>query len=194
MKVIGITGGIGSGKTIVCTIFETLGVPIYSADQHAKRLMNENESLQDRIRQAFGAQAYEDGTLNRQYLAEQVFSLPERLEILNGLVHPAVAEDFDEWIEQHANAPYVMKEAAILFESGADQAVDITVMVIAPEDVRIRRVIERDGVTEESVRQRMANQWPQERKVKLADHIINNDGQTLIIPQILELDQQFRSR
>jgi len=191
MKVIGITGGIGSGKTTVCRIFEQLGVPVYYADDRAKMLMNTSATLREGIITEFGSEAYTDQGLNRAYLAGLVFSTPERLAKLNALVHPAVADDFDEWVEQHAKEPYVMKEAAILFESGAYQGVDITVLVIAPEDIRIERVVGRDGVMPDDVRKRLANQWTQERKAKLADHIINNDGFHLLIPQVLELHRKF---
>ncbi len=190
MKVVGITGGIGSGKTTVCKIFEQLGVAVYYADDRAKELMVQ-EPLKGKIIQAFGKKAYTKNQLNREYLAKQVFSSPEMLSVLNGLVHPAVGLDFEEWLEQHENADYVLKEAAILFESGAYQAVDITVLVIAPEKLRLTRVVERDGTTEEEVIKRMKNQWAQERKVKMADHIINNDGAQLIIPQVLELHKKF---
>lgn len=193
MKVIGITGGIGSGKTTTCQIFEQLGAPVYYADVQAKQLMAQ-DPLKSKIIQAFGEKAYQNGQLDRGYLANQVFSSKERLSVLNGLVHPAVADDFDEWLEQNEKAPYVLKEAAILFESGAYQAVDYTVLVIAPEEVRVNRVMERDGVTHDEVMQRMKNQWTQERKVKLADHIINNYGEHLLIPQVLELHHKFSKK
>lgn len=190
MKVVGITGGIGSGKTTICQIFEEMGVPVYYADSRAKELMVQ-EPLRGRILQAFGKKAYNGNKLNRTYLAKQVFGSKAQLSVLNGLVHPAIADDFEEWLEQNKSADYVLKEAAILFESGAYHAVDITVLVIAPEKVRVERVMKRDGITEEEVLQRMANQWTQERKVKLADHIINNDGAHLLIPQVLELHKKF---
>ncbi len=190
MKVVGITGGIGSGKTTTCKIFECLGVPVYYADVRAKQLMA-REPLKAKIIQAFGEQAYSNGQLNRSYLANKVFNSKEKLSVLNGLVHPAVADDFDEWLEENKHSDYVLKEAAILFESGAYQAVDLSVLVIAPEQVRIDRVMERDGARKEEVLQRMKNQWTQERKVKLADHILNNDGTQLLIPQVLELHKKF---
>lgn len=194
MKVVGITGGIGSGKTTACKIFEQLGVPVYYADNRAKELMVNDEMLKNRIIAAFGDEAYFNGRLNRAYLAAQVFNSKEKLSVLNGIVHPAVADDFDQWLEQHKHCDYVLKEAAILFESGAYQDVDISVLVIAPEQLRIERVMERDGATEEDVLRRMKNQWTQERKAKLADHIINNDGSELLIPQVLELHRKFSSK
>ncbi len=194
MKVIGITGGIGSGKTTTCQIFEHLGVPVYYADVRAKELMAFEGPLKTKIIQAFGEEAYSGGRLDRAYLAKEVFNSKEQLSVLNGLVHPAVADDFDDWLEEHKNADYVLKEAAILFESGAYQAVDFTVLVIAPEDVRIQRVVQRDGSTPEQVLQRIKNQWTQERKAKLADHIVNNDGSELLIPQVLELHRKFSKK
>lgn len=193
MKVIGITGGIGSGKTTTCQIFEQLGVPVYYADVRAKQLMVE-DPLKSKVVQAFGERAYNNGQLDRSYLAKEVFNSKEKLSVLNGIVHPAVGDDFDEWLEQNSKVPYVLKEAAILFESGAYHAVDYTVLVIAPEDVRINRVMQRDGSTRDEVLQRMNNQWTQERKAKLADHIINNDGSHMLIPQVLELHQKFSKK
>ena len=193
MKVVGITGGIGSGKTTCCQIFEELGVPVYYADSRAKLLMVENP-LRAKILQAFGEKAYTGTQLNRTYLSEQVFGSKEKLSVLNGLVHPAVADDFENWIDENKEAKYVLKEAAILFETGAYQNVDITVLVIAPQEVRLKRVMKRDGSSQEEVKQRMANQWTQERKVKLADHIINNDGKQLIIPQVFELHEKFKGK
>lgn len=191
MKVIGITGGIGSGKTTTCKIFQELGLSVYYADTRAKELMSNNAPLKNKIIQAFGENAYANGELDRVYLAKQVFGSEEKLSIINGLVHPAVAHDFEEWLDERNNERYVLKEAAILFESGAYQDLDITVLVIAPEDLRIERVLKRDGSTREDVLKRMNNQWTQERKVKLADHIINNDGAQLLIPQVLELHKKF---
>jgi dephospho-CoA kinase len=194
MKVVGITGGIGSGKTTACKIFEQLNVPVYYADIRAKQLMLHNEQLRSKMIQAFGEKAYSNGNLNREYLAKVVFSSKEKLSVLNGLVHPAVRADFDAWLEEHESAKYVLKEAAILFESGAYHNVDVTVLVIAPKEVLIDRVTQRDGSTREEVVKRMNNQWTQERKVKLADHVINNDGTELLIPQVLELHRKFSGK
>jgi dephospho-CoA kinase len=194
MKVIGITGGIGSGKTTTCEIFQELGVPVYYADLRARELMTSNVELKNKIIQSFGSQAYEGGLLNRPYLAQQVFNSKEKLSVLNGLVHPAVANDFENWLEEQKGENYVLKEAAILFESGAYQDVDITVLVIAPESLRLERVMARDGSSKEDVLKRMKNQWTQERKVKLADHIITNDGTQLLIPQVLELHDRFSGK
>ena len=194
MKVVGVTGGIGSGKTTVCQIFEHLNVPIYYADSRAKELMASNSDLKAAIIKSFGEDSYTNGQLNRPYLAKLVFTSPEKLALLNSLVHPAVANDFERWLEENDTVPYVLKEAAILFESGAYQDVNTSVLVIAPEDVRLQRVMKRDGSSKEEVLQRMKNQWTQERKDKLADHIINNDGTQLLIPQVLELHKKFSGK
>ncbi len=193
MRIIGITGGIGSGKSTVCSIFAELGIPIYYADDRAKAVMNEDGELKTAITSVFGPDAYPDGRLDRAFLATQVFRSSERLAQLNALVHPAVAKDLMKWVADNAHHPYVIKEAAILFESGAYRAVQETVLVTAPEAVRIARVMLRDGVTEAEVRQRMSHQWPEERKAAMADHIVVNDGRSLLIPQVLELHQKFRA-
>ncbi len=194
MKIIGITGGIGSGKTTTCEVFQELGVPVYFADLRARELMTSSQELKEKIIQVFGNQAYDGGKLNRAYLAQQVFNSKEKLSVLNGLVHPAVANDFENWVEEQKGEKYVLKEAAILFESGAYQDVDITVLVIAPESMRLERVMARDGSTKEDVLKRMKNQWTQERKLKLADHIVTNDGTHLLIPQVLELHERFSAK
>ena len=191
MKIVGITGGIGSGKTTVCKVFQELGVPVYYADDRAKELMNTNKALKNKIIQAFGEKAYSETGLDKTYLAQQIFGANEKLSIINGLVHPAVANDFEEWLKEHSGEKYVLKEAAILFESGAYQHVDVTVLVIAPEDLRLERAMYRDGSTKEDVLKRMKNQWTQERKIKLANHILNNDGTQLLIPQVMDLHQKF---
>lgn len=190
--VIGITGGIGSGKTTVCSIFQALGVPVYNADERAKELMNTNPTLRAQIIDAFGAESYDaENRLNRPYIAQQVFNSSKDLNTINALVHPVVASDFEEWVDLHSNEKYVLKEAAILFESGANKYVDVSVLVVAPEALRIARVTKRDASTEEEVLKRMKNQWTQERKVKLADFIIHNDGVKLLIPQVIKLHQAF---
>jgi len=193
MRIIGITGGIGSGKSTVCGIFAELGIPIYYADDRAKAVMNEGGELKTAITSVFGPDAYPDGRLDRAFLATQVFRSSERLAQLNALVHPAVAKDFMKWVADNAHHPYLIKEAAILFESGAFRAVQETVLVTAPDALRIERVVIRDGVTEAEVRQRMTHQWPEERKAAMADHIVVNDGRSLLIPQVLKLHQKFSS-
>ena len=191
---VGLTGGIGSGKTLVCSIFEKLGVPVYHADEAARRLMNNDAQLMEGIRKMFGDQAYGSEGLNRPFLAGLVFGDEERLSGLNGLVHPAVREDFKSWAGQHKDAAYVIEEAAILFESGASKEMDLTVLVYAPQEIRIRRVMERDGVSREEVLKRMGHQMNEEKLLKMADHRLLNDGTAMILPQVIELHNGILNR
>lgn len=191
---VGVTGGIGSGKSIVCRIFNTLGIPVFDADTEAKRLMATDAGLVAAIRSEFGDEAYDaDGSINRGYLASQVFSDGRRLETLNRLVHPVAIRAGEEWANRQ-DAPYSIKEAALLFESGSFKLNDYTILVTAPEAIRIERVVQRDGVTPEQVRARMQRQWSDDEKARLADFTIVNDGEQAIIPQVLELDRLFRSK
>lgn len=195
MKIkIGLTGGIGSGKTLVCQIFEKLGVAVYYADQAARTLMNTDEELKSGIKDMFGEEVYGKEGLNRQFLAELVFTDREKLAGLNTLVHPLVREDFLKWTELQVQAPYVMEEAAILFESGAYAEMDQTVLVYAPDSLRIKRVMERDGVDREEVLQRMRHQYSEEKKRDLADHVLVNDGTQMLLPQVIELHNRILKR
>ncbi len=187
-----ITGNIGSGKTTVCRIFERLGVPVYYADAAAKRLMLEDEDLRNGLVSAFGAATYlPDGTLNRSWLAERAFSNDEALAQLNALVHPAVHRDAEQWKQRHAAHSYTLYEAAIVFEIGGQDRFDAVVVVAAPEAVRQARVIARDQTTPEAFAARAAKQWPDEKKEAAANHIIKNDGQRLLLPQVLRLHRQL---
>ena len=191
---VGVTGGIGSGKSLVCRIFNTLGIPVFDADSEAKQLMATDAGLIAAIRTEFGDQAYNaDGSVNRAYLASQVFNDPQRLELLNSLVHPVAIRAGEEWAERQ-DAPYTVKEAALLFESGSYRLNDYTVLVTAPVAVRIERVVQRDGTTAEQVRARMERQWPDEEKIRLADFVIVNDNRQPLLPQVLNLDRAFRSK
>lgn len=191
---VGVTGGIGSGKSLICKLFKILGIPVFDADSEAKRLMSTDAKLVAAIRSEFGDSAYRaDGTVNREYLAAQVFNDTARLETLNALVHPAAIRAGEVWATNQT-APYCVKEAALLFESGSFRLNDYTVLVTAPEAIRIARVVQRDGVSAEQVRARMRRQWPDEEKARLADFTIVNDGKQAIIPQVLELDRFFRSK
>ena len=193
MLKIGITGGIGSGKTTVCRIFELLGIPVFYADAQAKLVMHTDEKLRVGIIQAFGFQSYlPDGSLNRKHIADIVFKDEGELSALNALVHPAVFRAFDHWaLEQ--TAPYVVKEAALLFESGSDKMCDYTILIKTPDWIKIARVIERDHITEADIRLRMARQWTDEEKEKLADYILLNNEKLLLIPQVLALHERFVS-
>jgi len=191
---IGITGGIGSGKSTVCRIFRILGIPVFDADKEAKRIMMTDEALVRAIREEFGDEAYrEDGSLNRAYMAATVFGDEQRLQKLNALVHPAVIRAAATWSDAQ-NAPYTVKEAALMFESGSYKSNDYNILVTSPVDMRIRRVMQRDQVPEEAVRTRISRQWPEEEKARLADFTLINDDRHAILPQVLELDQLFRSQ
>ena len=192
MLKIGITGGIGSGKTTVCRVFELLGIPIFYADTAAKLIMNTDPVLKEEILKTFGAKSYSmDGVLNRAHLSSIVFNNESELNKLNALVHPAVFRAFDKWLAIHHDAPYIIKEAALLFESKSYTMCDLSVLVVSPEASRVRRVIARDGISHDEIVLRMKRQFSDEQKMKLADHILFNDENQLLIPQILELDQQF---
>lgn len=190
---IGITGGMGSGKTTVCKIFETLGIPIYYADDRAKSLMVEDKTLINKVKQAFGEDAYGlDGTLNRAYISQIAFSNPMKLTELNAAVHPAVLRDGEKWHQAQHDVPYTLKEAALLYESGSDAVLDKIIMVFAPKNVRIERVLLRGGLTRDEIEKRMAKQLPDEEKMKKADFIIYNDGEKGLIGQVLAIHAQLK--
>lgn len=190
MVKIGLTGGIGSGKSTVAKIFETLGIPVYYADTEAKRLMNSNEKIKVSIKQHFGEAAYKNDELDRKYLADIVFNNPEKLELLNALIHPVTINDAEEWMQKQA-APYSIKEAALLFESGAAENLDFIVGVYAPQDLRIKRVMKRDNLSPDEILKRINRQVNEEMKMKLCDFVITNNEQELLIPQVLKLHQHF---
>lgn len=193
---IGITGGIGSGKSLVCRIFVCLGIKVYDADSHAKNLMTTDGILISNIKKEFGELSYNtDGSLNRKYLGSAAFNNAEKLETLNSLVHPRVAHDYKEWLKANSDEPYVLKEAALLYEAGSYTQLDKIVVVAAPDELRIDRVGRRDlHRSKEQIRAIIAQQMPQEEKVKRADFVIVNDETTLLIPQVLGLHAAFLSR
>jgi len=189
---IGITGGIGSGKSTVAKIFAILGVPVYYADDASKRIMNTDPDVIQSIIKYFGTQAYINGVLDRSFLAVQVFNDKSKLELLNSLVHPATIRDADAWLAAQS-APYVIKEAALLFESGSYSALDYVIGVSAPYPLRMQRTMKRDNISKEQVVARMNRQIDENIKMKLCDFIVYNDEEQLLIPQVLELDRRFRS-
>ena len=191
-KRIGITGNIGAGKSTVCREFERLGVPVYYADDRAKQLMVEDDALREAIKDRFGKQAYTAQGLDRAYLGSRVFGDGVALAELNRLVHPVVARDGGVWHEQQTH-PYTLHEAAILYEIGAANQYEAVVVVSCPAAERRRRVMQRDGITAAQFEQRAANQWADARKEAAADCLLTNDGRTLLLPQILGLDRQFRT-
>lgn len=188
---IGITGGIGSGKTTVCKVFQVIGIPVFNADEEARRLMQDDKTLVEKIKNLFGKDAYEEEKLNRAKIAAMVFKNSELLQELNAVVHPAVGKEFARWAASQKNQPYIIKEAAILFESNAHKGLDYVIAVSAPEKLRIERIMQRDGVTEAQVIQRMKNQWPERKKVQLADFVIVNDDKKMVLPQVMRLHDIF---
>ena len=187
---IGLTGGIGSGKSVVAKIFRLLGIPVYDADSAARTLMESDPDLRNKIRQTFGEDVYNDEKLNRKLLASRVFGNEELLAQLNELVHPAVLEDYSEW-DKRQQAPYSIREAAILFESGNWKQLDHTILVTAPEKLRIKRVLLRDNRPEKEILDVISRQWTDEKKKPLAWKIIHNDDKQLVIPQVLTIHNQL---
>lgn len=189
---IGITGGIGAGKTLISFLFKNLGIPIYYADDRAKFLMNHDEKLINKIIETFGPEVFQNGQLNRSYLASHVFENKNILGQLNDLVHPAVLEDYHQWRQEYKDKPYTIKEAALLFETGSYQDLDRTILVYAPLELRIRRVLLRDHQrTKNDIEKIANNQMAEEEKKKLADYIIYNDDTRLLIPQVLKIHRQL---
>lgn len=190
---VGITGGIGSGKSTVCKVFKAMGIPVFEADTIAKQLMTTDPEIRRQLIQAFGAIVYlPDQSIDRKYLSGLVFNSPSLLAELNKIVHPAVLKEFNEWCLTKQTT-YVLHEAAILFESGFYKMMDKIIAVVADEDERIQRVMKRDGATIELVRQRMQNQLSDAERIKLADFVISNNDNELIIPQILNIDKKIRA-
>lgn len=186
MLKVGITGGIGSGKSTVCQVFETLGIPVFYADAAANFITSNDQDVVRRIKSLLGEDIYADGTLNRKKVSELIFADPSLLQRMNEIVHPATIAYGRQWLESQA-APYALKEAAIFFESGSNKDMDVMIGVYAPQDIRIERTVKRNAITREQVLERMARQMNEEEKMKLCDHIITNDGNAAIIPQVLAL-------
>ena len=194
MLKVGLTGNIGSGKTLVCQIFESLGVSVFYADKVARELYNYPE-IRAQVKQVFGDDVYDsEGKLIKQNLARLVFHDEEALRKINGIIHPGVVKEYLKWLDKHADEDYTVHEAAILFESGLGHEFDYIIMVTAPEEVRLQRVMNRDGVDEKDVKARMKNQWPEEKKIQNADFVIVNDGKQFLIPQIIKIHNQLKNR
>lgn len=190
MLKIGLTGGIGSGKSTVAKIFELLGIPVYYADDAAKKLMNEDEELKTAIQKQFGKEAYINGKLNREFLATTVFNDEAQLALLNAIVHPATIRDAQNWMQQQT-APYTIKEAALIFESGSGENLDYIIGVYAPAALRIKRTMDRSNISREAVLQRMSKQIDENIKMKLCDFVLVNDEQQMLIPQVLQLHEKL---
>ncbi|MCF7561680.1 dephospho-CoA kinase [Sabulilitoribacter multivorans] len=174
MIIVGLTGGIGSGKTTVAKEFNLLGIPVYIADEEAKKLMNRSKIIKRKLIQLFGEKAYINEELNRPYLANIIFNDKSYLEKMNAIVHPKVAKHFQKWVQKQ-DAPYVIKEVAILFENGGDKACDFIITVVADKALRIKRLLKRDDTTKEKIEAIMKNQWSDEQKINKSDFVINNN-------------------
>lgn len=189
-KLIGLTGGIGSGKSTVAKVFMALGVPVFNSDNVAKDIINNDDGVVKLVSETFGA-IYENGLLNKEKLAAIVFNDKSALEKLNKIIHPKVAEYFEKWVSENNNAPLLIKEAAILIETGVYKQLDQLILVSAPEKLRIERVVKRDKTTEQQVLDRIKSQLSEEEKQKVADYIIINNDELMVVPQVLEVYQEL---
>ncbi len=192
MMRVGVTGGIGSGKSTVCAIFAEMGVPVYDCDREAKRLMTESEEVRARIVAAFGDEVYRGGELDRAYLAESVFGDGEQLARLNNIVHPAVREDFRRWCREHEHEAYILMESAILFEAGFESEVDVTVAVLAPRELRVMRVCNRNGVTPEQVEKRISCQMSDDELHTRANYTMVNISLDYLRSDVEAMDKILR--
>lgn len=190
MLKIGVTGGIGSGKSTVSSIFKVLSIPVFDADSYAKNIMQTDAALKNAVIELFGDASYQNGQLNRKWIADIVFKDPAQLEKLNAIIHPATIKAGEDWASQQAS-PYTIKEAALFFESGSAEGMDYIIGVFAPQHIRINRVMQRDGISREEVLNRMKRQIQEEVKMRLCDYVIINDDQHLLIPQVLLLHHHF---
>jgi dephospho-CoA kinase len=193
MMVIGITGGIGSGKSIVCNIFRLLGIPVYDADAEAKKMYEWPEVIAE-VKKNFGTGYFlPSGELNKKKFAELVFNDDGALKKINAIIHPFVKKSFREWKKMHAGSPYILKEAAILFESGTDKGCDKVITVTAPPELRISRVIQRDQRPKEQIENIIKKQWGDEEKTRRSDFVIVNDETKLVVPQVLKIHEALSS-
>ncbi len=189
---VGVTGGIGSGKSTVCNFFKLIGIPVFEADLEAKKIINHSAIVRSQMIMNFGKDIYlPNHTINRKKLADIIFNSPSSLEKVNSIIHPEVRKNFNEWVDQQ-NSEYIVHEAAILFESGFYKMMDFMVLVTATTETRVKRVVERDKLTEKSVIARMKLQWDDKEKIKLSNLVLTNDNTELIIPQLIELDKNLR--
>lgn len=191
---LGITGGIGSGKTLVCSIFQQLGVPVYNADTRAKWLINNHTELKTKLIKQFGEATFIDGLYNTAHISSIVFDNPQQLAFLNAIIHPTVFEDWKQFCEQNKTSPIVIKEAAIMLETDSKYTVDKIALVYAPQSIRIQRVVQRDQITEADLLKKIKVQMSEEEKFKLADYIIVNDGEQSLIKQVTKLYNDLLSQ
>jgi dephospho-CoA kinase len=189
---IGLTGGIGSGKSVVAKVFATLGIPVFNADDEAKRIMQTSPEIKTKLIEQFGLEIYNEHGLDKEKLASIVFNDPFQLQLLNAIVHPVTIQAAKDWAAKQTT-PYVIKEAALIFESGAADGLSKVIGVTAPLSIRIHRVMQRDGITKDQVDARMRNQISDTIKMRLCDYVIENNNQEMVIPQVLEIDKAIRA-
>ncbi|MES2410501.1 MAG: dephospho-CoA kinase [Bacteroidota bacterium] len=192
-KIIGLTGGIGSGKTMVAEYIKSLGIPVYIADDEARRLMT-SDAIIEAVSNTFGNEVMSNGEINREKLAQLVFNNPGKLQKLNSIVHPEVRKHFDIWVEKHKNYPLLVKEAAILFESGSNKDCDAVIVITAPLETRLQRVMERDKTDKESILKRMQNQWTDEQRIAKSDYVIPNLSIEATKKQVNEILKLLKNR
>lgn len=193
MKIVGLTGGIGSGKTTVAKMFMEIGVPVFFADIEAKKLMKSSKVIRRKLIQLFGKKAYIDDELNRPFIASKIFNDEALLEKMNGIIHPKVAKRFQRWASKQTT-PYVISEVAILFENDSYKNYDYIITVVAKEEDRIKRLLERDDTTEEKIRAIMKNQWPDEDKIRLSDYVIVNNDLQITTEQVKSIHKKLLRR
>ena len=191
-KMIGLTGGIGSGKSVVAKVFATLGIPVFNADDEAKRIMQTSPEIKNKLIEQFGLEIYNEHGLDKEKLASIVFNDPFQLQLLNAIVHPVTIQAAKDWAAKQTS-PYVIKEAALIFESGAADGLFKVIGVTAPLSLRTHRVMQRDGISKEQVDARMRNQISDSIKMRLCDYVIENNNQQMVIPQVLEIDKAIRA-
>ena len=191
MMKVGITGNIGSGKTTVCKIFEILGVPVFNADEESKKILFNDPVALSEVKKAFGEEIFSDGIPDRKRIAELVFNDEGKLEQLNSILHPVVIQKAEDWFNSQNGHPYALKEAALIFEVSGEKLLDKVIVVSAPEPLRIKRIVLRDGVSETEVRARMARQISQDEKIRRADYVINNDETETLIPQVIKIHNEL---
>ncbi len=189
--IIGLTGGIGSGKSVVAKVFATLGIPVFNADEEAKKIMQESPLIKAKLTEQFGADIYDANGLQKEKLAKIVFNDPYQLQLLNAIVHPITIQAAKDWAAKQ-NSPYVIKEAALIFESGSADGLFKVIGVTAPLHIRKHRVMQRDGIAKDQVEARMRNQISDTIKMRLCDYVIQNDNQEMVIPQVLKIDKAIR--
>jgi dephospho-CoA kinase len=192
MRTIGVTGGIGSGKTVVCKIFNALGIPVFDSDIKAKEIINNSPAVRKQVEKLFGTGIYSEKGLDRTEVARLVFEKPDLLNALNSIVHPAVATSFTAWKLKQTGCPFVIKEAAILFESGTNKQTDAVISVVAPESLRLKRVMERDGRSETQIKSIMQRQMNDRERVRQSDYVIVNDDETPVLDQVLKVYDELR--